>query len=303
MTWRSYADWAKHKPIALRIADWLGRGKGRARWLDHLYRPKRAPLTPELSQWEQHTLAAAWIGHATILLRIGKMTILTDPVFLSGVGLGFGLFTGGPRRFVAPALTLKQLPPIDLLLISHAHFDHLDRPTLSRLPRNMPVITAKDTRDLIDDLGFQSVTEIGWGESTTVGELKITAQQVEHWGARTFHDAHRGYNAYLIESGSTRVLYGADSAYHEHFRSIGKVDLAIIGIGAYNPWIKGHANPEQAWEMARHVEATHVLPMHHSTFRLSHEPMTEPMDRLLAAAGSEDDKIVIREIGGMWVGE
>jgi L-ascorbate metabolism protein UlaG (beta-lactamase superfamily) len=130
--------------------------------------------------------------------------------------------------------------------------------------------------------------------------LRITAQQVAHWGARTFHDVHRGFNAYVIEDAKHRILYGGDSAYHEGFREVGKVDLAILGIGAYNPWIKGHANPEQAWQMADHVRADFILPMHHSTFKLSHEPMTEPMERFLAAAGKGIDRIVIREVGELW---
>ena len=247
-----------------------------------------------------------WIGHATILLRLAGMTILTDPVFSSRVGIGLGLITAGPRRLVAPALALEELPPIDLLLISHAHFDHLDRPTLSRLPKGTAVITAHHTSDLISDLGFASVTELRWGESKTIGGLKITAQEVVHWGARTFYDQHRGFNAYLLESGNRRVLYGGDSAFHEGFKSIGEigaVDLAAIGIGAYNPYIRAHANPEQAWAMGEMARAQHVLPMHHSTFRLSHEPDREPLERLLTAAGSGVDRVAIREIGGMWVGE
>src|SRR2546421_11651948 len=128
--------------MTLRLADRLGRGRGRLRLLDGLNAPARARLKPNLAGWDDHDLAAAWIGHATVLLRVGGMTILTDPVLSNRVGVGLGLFTGGPRRLVAPALRLRELPPIDLILLSHAHFDHLDRPTLARLPRRIPVITA-----------------------------------------------------------------------------------------------------------------------------------------------------------------
>src|SRR5258706_15769160 len=107
---------------------------------------------------------------------------------------------GGPRRHVAPALSVRQLPPIDLMLISHQHYDHLDRPTLAKLDKNIPVITAGGTFDLIRDLGFRQIAELRWGESTSLRELKITAQKVAHWGARTFYDSHRGFNAYLIET-------------------------------------------------------------------------------------------------------
>jgi L-ascorbate metabolism protein UlaG (beta-lactamase superfamily) len=287
--------------MTLRLAGWLGRGRGRFRWFDDLNRPPRSRNRPNLRDWHSHTLAAAWLGHATILLRMGGMTILTDPVMSSRVGVGLGLITGGPRRLIAPALSVAQLPPIDLMLISHAHFDHLDRPTLSRMPKNIPIIAADQTADLIKDLGFASVRELKWGQSLEAGPLKVTAHQVRHWGARTFYDHHRGFNAYLIEGDGRRVLYGGDSAYHDHFKSIGKVDLAILGIGAYDPWIQGHANPEQAWDMARHVDADYILPMHHSTFKLSHEPLDEPMQRMLQVAGDEQDRVIIREVGEMWV--
>jgi L-ascorbate metabolism protein UlaG (beta-lactamase superfamily) len=305
LTWRNAADIAKKSAITLRVANYLGRGRGRFRVLDRVGAPPAAAIQPDLSRWNEHELAALWIGHATVLMRVAGMTILTDPVFSNRVGIGLGLITGGPRRLVAPALSIRQLPPIDLLLISHAHFDHLDRPTLSSLPKGMAVVTAHQTSDLIRDLGFKSITELRWGESMQMGPLKITAQEVVHWGARTFYDQHRGFNAYLLEGAGRRVLYGGDSAYFEGFKSIGaagKVDLAAIGIGAYNPYIRAHANPEQAWAMGEMARAEHVLPMHHSTFRLSHEPDREPLDRLLTAAGKNLDRVAIREIGGLWVG-
>ena len=284
----------------LRMADRLGRGRGRMRVLDHLARLPRPKFKPDLSNWEKHPLAAAWLGHATLLLRIDGKTIITDPVLSNRVGIGLGLMTAGPQRLVAPALSVRELPKLDLILISHAHFDHLDLPTLGRLPKNVPVITAHHTTDLLADLGFADITELKWGEQTTLGQLKITARSVQHWGARTFYDQHRGFNAYLLESPAHRILYGADTAYHDMFTDIGGVDLAILGIGAYDPYIRAHATPEQAWTMANHAKARHIAAMHHSTFRLSHEPLHEPIERLLAAAGDEEDRIVIREVGQQW---
>ncbi len=300
MSWRQVTDRLKHSKPTLHLAARLGRGRGRLRWLDHLHKPASAPIKPDMSRWQTDVLAATWLGHATVLLRIAGKTVLTDPVLGMGVGLGLGIVTGGPRRLIAPALTLRELPPIDLVLISHAHFDHLDRPTLNRLSKRTPIVTAHRTRDLIVDLGFKRVKELNWGESTTVGNLRITAQSVAHWGARTFFDNHRGFNGYLLESPHHRVLYGGDTAYHEGFLHVGKVDLAILGIGAYNPYEAAHATPEQAWAMANHLKADYVLPMHHSTFHLGHEPAGEPMRRLLAAAGSEAGRVVVRAIGGQF---
>jgi L-ascorbate metabolism protein UlaG (beta-lactamase superfamily) len=164
----------------------------------------------------------------------------------------------------------------------------------------MPVITAHHTLDLIRDLGFRRATEMQWGQTLKLPGIRITARQVTHWGARTFFDSHRGFNAYLLETQKHRVLYGGDSAYQEHFKDLGRVDLAILGIGGYDPYIQSHATPEQAWAMANHMKADHLLPMHHSTFRLSHERPAEPMERLLTVAGDEKDRIVVREVGGQW---
>jgi L-ascorbate metabolism protein UlaG (beta-lactamase superfamily) len=300
LRWKRYAEWAKRRPAALRVADRLGRGRGRLRVLDRSNPPDRAPQKPVVAHWADHELAAAWIGHATVLLRVGGMTILTDPVLGNRVGVGLGLCTGGPRRLVAPALTIKELPDVDLILLSHAHFDHLDRPTLARLPKRTAVVTASQTADLLTDLGYRNVHELRWGESTTIGPLTLTAHSVAHWGARTFYDHHRGYNAYSIDAGRRRVLFGGDTAYHDGFREVGDVDLAILGIGAYHPYVRSHATPEQAWDMAGHVGADFVLPMHHSTFRLGWEPAGEPMERLLAAAGRDAERVIAREIGDAW---
>jgi L-ascorbate metabolism protein UlaG (beta-lactamase superfamily) len=302
LSWRIWTDRLKRSDRALRLADWLGRGRGRMRWFDHLHTVRRPPK-PDLSRWHSQKLSAVWIGHATVLLRIGDLTILTDPVLTNRVGVGLGLVTAGPHRLVAPALSAAELPPIDVILVSHAHFDHLDRPTLCRLPKDTPVITAHHTLDLIRDLGFRRVAELQWGESLELAGVSITARQVRHWGARTFFDAHRGFNAYLLQSSCHRVLYGGDSAYHDHFADLGRVDLAILGIGGYDPYVAAHATPEQAWAMANHMNADHLLPMHHSTFRLSHEPVGEPMERILDAAGGRAaERIVVREVGGQWSG-
>jgi L-ascorbate metabolism protein UlaG (beta-lactamase superfamily) len=299
--WRRCANWAKARPFTLRLADRLGRSRGRLRLLDGLNPPVGPRFKPDLKGWENYELAAAWIGHATVLLRIHGTTILTDPVMSNRVGVGLGLFTGGPRRLVAPALAARELPKIDLILISHAHFDHLDRPTLARLPRRIPVVTADQTGDLVTDLGFRRVTELRWRERLELDNgLSLTARKVNHWGARTFYDMHRGFNAYLIESPRRRVLYGGDTAYFDGFRDIGKVDLAIFGIGGYDPYLAAHANPEQAWQMADHVKAERILPMHHSTFRLSFEPVGEPIERMLTVAGRDTDRVCVREVGGMW---
>ena len=119
-------------------------------------------------------------------------------------------------------------------------------------------------------------------------------------GARTFTDWHRGCNAYVLASGRRRILYGGDTAYGPHFRSMGGVDLAVLGIAGYDPYLAAHATPEQALAMANDAGAEHILPMHHRTFRLSHEPMHEPFERLMTALGADVRCVVVGDIGGKW---
>jgi L-ascorbate metabolism protein UlaG (beta-lactamase superfamily) len=136
-----------------------------------------------------------------------------------------------------------------------------------------------------------------------VAGTEITSVEVRHWGARMIHDQHRGYGGYLLRRGGVIVLFAGDTAYTDVLHRIGarvKVDLAILPIGAYDPWIANHASPEQAWEMFRGIGAEYVMPVHHSTFRLSREPVEEPMQRLLAAANGESWRVVAREIGATW---
>ncbi len=258
-------------------------------------------LRPDLGALATSGLGAAWLGHATVLLRLGDAWILTDPALQARIGIHLGLGTVGPRRLTQPALTALELPPIDLVLISHAHMDHLDLGTLRHLPRSTPVVTQTGLGDLLRR--FESVTELRWGERTTVGAIEIEALPARHWGARLITDRHRGYGGFLLEGAGRRVVYTGDTAFTDRFgalRQRGPVDLGIVPIGAYDPWIDNHASPEQAWTMGRMMGATHLLPVHHSTFRLSQEPMDEPIHRFLAAAGTESWRIALTRIGESW---
>jgi L-ascorbate metabolism protein UlaG (beta-lactamase superfamily) len=179
--------------------------------------------------------------------------------------------------------------------------DHLDRPSLRKLENlKTTVITAVGTSDLLRVKRYQAVHELRWGESRQVGPANVRAFEVKHWGARTGTDVHRGYNGYLIEAGRRRIVFGGDTAYTDLFRKVrsaNPVDLAIMPIGAYDPWINAHCNPEQALAMANQAGAEFLLPVHQRTFKLSNEPYEEPMERLLLASGSAEERIALREIG------
>lgn len=246
-------------------------------------------------------LHAAWLGHSTVLVRIDGFTILTDPVFSSRVGISVGPLTVGIKRLVDVALKPKDLPPIDLVLLSHAHMDHFDFPSLRDLehPRTQ-VVTAVHTSDLLRIRRYAGVQELRWNQSMSVGPAKVTAFEVDHWGARMRGDTYRGYNGYLVEIGRRRIVFGGDTAYTESFkrlRSSQPLDLAIMPIGAYDPWIRVHCNPEQAVQMADYAGAEFVLPVHHQTFQLSREARLEPIERALAAVGSATERICVHAIG------
>lgn len=259
------------------------------------------PVVPDVKHWPDHGLHVAWLGHSTTLLKIDGFTIITDPVFSDRAGVNLGVTTLGVKRLVAPALEISELPEVDLILLSHAHMDHFDLPSLRRLEsRQVDVVTASQTSDLLRVSKYKTVSELKWGEVRQVGPATVRGLEVNHWGARVRTDTFRGYNGYLLQVGRYRVLFAGDTANTDKLRGVAdsrSVDLAIMPIGAYNPWIHYHCNPEQAWRMTQEARAEHVLPIHHSTFLLSREPMSEPLERFQDAAGAESKRIVVRGIG------
>jgi L-ascorbate metabolism protein UlaG (beta-lactamase superfamily) len=260
-----------------------------------------APRIPDWRKWTDRGIHAAWLGHSTVLLRVDGFTMITDPILSDWCGVHVGPVTLGLKRLVAPALQSSELPHIDLLLLSHAHMDHLDIPSVRALEdKGTAVITARSTSDLLRPTRYKSVTEIGWGDRARVGPATVRGVEVRHWGARVRTDTYRGYNAYVIDIGRHRILFGGDTAEIDTFRSVRSsrpVDLAIMPIGAYDPWIHVHCNPEQAWRMGSDAGAEHFLPVHNQTFRLSREPLGEPLERFLEAAGPHPDRVLTRHIG------
>lgn len=239
-----------------------------------------------------------------MLIGFYGVNVLIDPVFSTRVGLGFGVGTIGPKRYVAPALGPHELPQIDLLLISHAHMDHLDIPSLRRLPPGTFTVTARETADLCASARLKSVTEIGWGETvrhtTARGEIVIEAFEVKHWGRRWPSNRDRGYNGYILRREGRALLFAGDTGYTANFAGVkrrGPFDLALMPIGAYNPWIRNHCTPEEAVRMADLAGAKKIAPIHHKTFKLSDEPMDEPLERFEQALGGEPDRIAFRHIG------
>jgi L-ascorbate metabolism protein UlaG (beta-lactamase superfamily) len=292
-------------PRVRRWASYLWRNAIRESW-----RPIAPTFTkPDPAQWSDNQVTAAWLGHATVLINFLGIKILTDPVLYPRIGIRVPLlFTIGPKRLTGPALTVHELPKIDLILLSHAHFDHFDLRTLRHFGHSTKVVTAPHTRDLLRWTRFGDVTELSWGEhktvETPVGSIDVVAVPVKHWGARVQRDDYRGYNGYLIERNGHRILFGGDTAYTETFadlRRFGPIDVAIMSLGAYNPWIRTHCSPEQAVQMANDAGARFIMPVHHRTFKLSFEPFREPIERFEAALRDTPERIALREIGETFV--
>ena len=260
---------------------------------------------PKPAEWRDDRVTISWLGHATLLINFYGRRILTDPVFGESIGIHLpGRVTFGPRRLVRCALTPDELPPLDLVLQSHAHMDHLDLRSWKQLRKGPAVVMAPDNARYIRGLGFAPITELRWGETTEINGVRVTAVEVKHWGQRIPWGRSHGYNAYLLERNGRTILFGGDTAYTDSFRQVcdnRRIDVAILPIGGYAPYIRVHASPEQSWKMFRDMKADFLIPIHHQTFILSYEPPDEPLRRLVAAAGDEIDRIVLREVGETFV--
>lgn len=228
-----------------------------------------------------------YIGHATVLLRLNGVTVLTDPVFSEYVGIY--------RRYVQPGMAIADLPVLDVILLSHGHWDHLDRPTLRQLDKAAAVVVPAGLDEALRALGFPDVRGLRPWERTTVRGLEITAVPAKHWGTR---------GGYLIRNGAV-VYFAGDTGLFDGMRAIGDsqpIDLALLPIGAYHPhlwFIPGvsramrrvHMAPEDLPAAAAMLRAKLIVPIHWGTFKLTGEPIDEPLTRLrrvVADRGLED---------------
>jgi L-ascorbate metabolism protein UlaG (beta-lactamase superfamily) len=262
-----------------------------------------APQRPTPRTWSKRDLTIAYVGHASVLIDFGGVRLLTDPTFFARIGLTVGPVTFGPKRVVAAALTPEELPPLDAVVVTHAHLDSLDLPSLARVTATPLLVVPKRVGDVVAGLGFSRVVELGWGETVEAGGVMIEAVAVNHWGKRWPWEGWRGYNGYLFSRGDVRVLFASDTAYTPDLGAFARargVTVMVLGAGAYDPWIMNHADPEQVWRMFEESGARYLVPVHWDTFRLGKEPLGEAMQRLLAAAGPDADRVVIRGIGDTW---
>ncbi len=289
-------------------------GRKRSRWdlLFSNHDTSNPQFVPDPSTWRDDELTAAWLGHATVLINFYGSWIITDPVFSTRVGVRVAGMTIGPKRLVYPAIPVDKVPKPDLILLSHAHMDHMDLASLEKFDPDTPVLTAANTADVLDGLPFRRVSELDWWGKTHVGEMEIEALRVKHFGWRWpwEKDRSRGYNngrsfnAYRITKNGRSIVFGGDTAHHDFYKDVGRrvsnVELAIMPIGAYDPWIRNHCNPEQAVDMAGQLGAEAVLPIHWGTFIQSDEARYEPIRRFTAAMKNKNLTVALTAIGETW---
>ena len=234
--------------------------------------------------------AVTFIGHSSFLVQMKGLGVLIDPVFATRLVV--------LRRQRRAGVRVKDLPAIDVVLLTHAHMYHLNRPSLRAVVREMrrrgrvaPVaIVPNGVADLVADLGFSKVVELRWWEAAEVEGLTVTATPARHWGARMFKDTHRGFGGYVLKAeGAETVYHSGDTAYFGGFAEIGRrlsPKIALLPIGAYFPdsYRSVHTSPEEALQGFLDLGAETMVPMHYNTFKLGREPMDEPLSRLLIAA-------------------
>ena len=252
-----------------------------------------------------------WIGHATFLIKLGETTIITDPVFSKNAGpLIFG-----PKRFTEPALSLGEIPPIDLFLLTHNHYDHQDMMTIRRFPyKNAKVLVPLKLGKYFKRNGYRNINEMDWYDEVIINEnLKITFLPAVHWSKRSLTDTNKTlWGNFLIEHNEKKILFACDTGIGEIYKEIGEkygpIDITLINIGAYNfypimPYKDKstfHTNPEEALSIARDLQSKKVIGMHWGTFVLSLEPIMEPSVRFKENAenyGYRKDDALIFKIG------
>ena len=258
---------------------------------------------------------ATWIGHSTVLIQVGGQNVLTDPVFCERA---FPVQWMGPRRVMPPGLPREALPPLDMVLLSHNHYDHLDRHAVRWIARHHPGVrwvVPLGVGRYVRRWGAKEIVELDWWQKASVGAFRVTATPARHFSARGFGDRNKSlWSGFAFEVVGKRVWFAGDTGYHPEFTRIGETcgpfDLVLIPIGAYEPrWFMRivHVNPEEAVQIYRDVSGPHpaaplplMLGIHWGTFRLTDEPMDEPPRRAVEswiAAGLDARRLWIAQFG------
>lgn len=245
---------------------------------------------------EEGAVRVTWIGHASFLVQFGSHSVMFDPNWAN--------WHGPVKRQREPGLSLKDLPDLDLVLVSHAHFDHLHKKSLKTIQTKEGIIVPRGSGGLVKNLGFNNVAEMKVWDELNVSGMKVVHTPSHHWGARYGADVNRDYGGFLVGSGDRKVFHAGDSAYFEGFKEIGKKEdicVALMPIGAYDaPSGRDvHMNPEEALQAFEDLGAQVMVPMHYGTFPLGNEDPDEPIKRLLIEAKKRgiEDRVIVPDPG------
>ena len=256
--------------------------------------PKKVEIETS-TEWQELTLDqtnyAVWIGHATYLINNDDVTILTDPIFSKRASpIGFA----GPKRMIPPAMTLDDLPKIDVVVVSHNHYDHLDIWSLKKLfklnSETIFMVPAGDKKRLVK-AGIRNVIEMNWWDIFRVSNTEFHFTPVQHWSKRGLFDRNKSlWGGWFIKTHELALYHAGDTGYSSDFKTtyerLGSPDYSFIPIGAYDPrWFMkdSHVNPEEAVQIALDLKTPHSFGMHWGTFTLTDEPVLEPPARLKEA--------------------
>ncbi len=236
-----------------------------------------------------------WIGHSTFLIRKNNLTILTDPVF-SNRASPFRRF--GPKRLIPPSLTIEELPSIDVVTISHNHYDHLDIRSLKKLSKLNPdliFLIPEGDIDIFNKRNISNVKEFNWWQDMLIDEFKFTFTPVQHWSARGLFDRNESlWGGWYIKTNNYSMYHAGDTGYSNDFietnKRLGPPKYAFLPIGAYDPeWFMSasHVNPEDSVKIMKDLQAEYSFGMHWGTFTLTAEDTLEPRERLNDAVNAE----------------
>ena len=238
--------------------------------------------------FEDHKFYALWIGHSTFLVNNGDITILFDPIFSDRAS---PLSFAGPKRLIKPAIDIKDLPKIDVITISHNHYDHLDINSLRKIQKRFPnvkILVPKGDLKLLKNYQLINGYEFIWWEDKIISNTKFTFTPAQHWSARGLRDRNKSlWGSWFIKNDNKNIFHAGDTGYSKDFveikNKLGPVDFAMIPIGAYDPeWFMSysHVTPEEALNISIDLEAKKSIGMHWGTFILTDEPVLEPRERL-----------------------